>query len=431
MNARQFLLCSVNIRNKKAWSEFSIATAAKRKAELLLSDWEPLDEEHLRYKESVVRDFCYRDALRYARNFHLLSCKTINHAEILSREIGCLTLTGRDVSLIVDTHGNFLFIICYQLTSRPETNALDAIDTLFKNRSVIDNIGDRDWYIETQCSVKTEIARYVNKALGTNELSADKIELNSDAAFPLFVADAEGPANFGSLFSNEENIEQRTENSPLSRDYSGSYFHIGWNYTLVLGFPREVNEHIFALLTKMQMSYYKFRYYKEHFEETFNDLFRNEQMIDSSKVDYFDRLQLNYRDFLSNYYKFKLGLFPKFYTEMDRVEKLWHVDKDMELMSGTFAAQAEFVNKKHSDISQKTERKQNQALNVIALLQILAFMSVIYDSLQFKGQWPALFNSAVAFIALSLTIIVWHYLDILRIVKIVGKLILARFWKTR
>ena len=162
-------------------------------------------------------------------------------------------------------------------------------------------------------------------------------------------------------------------------------------------------------MTKMQMSYYKFRYYKEYFNEAFSDLFKNARKIDSDKVDFFDRLQLNYHDFVTNYYKFKLGLFPKFNVEMDKVEKLWHMDKDMELMEKTFAAQAEFVKKKYNDITQEVNDKQNRALAIIALVQIIGFLSVIYDCVELNGKSNVLFGWSLAFVTtIIVALIVRH-----------------------
>lgn len=410
MNARQFLLCSIDIKDKKIWSELITATGSMREQELLAGGWEFFNEDHFHYDESTDHDFNYRNALRYARNFNLLSSTAIDQTETFSRKLENLTVNGRDASLIVDYHGNFLFIVCYRITPDPNSNVQNVIESLFRNRSVVNNVGDHDWYNRTEQAIKKEVAMYVNKILGAGDLSAERIVLNPDAAFPLFISEADASENIHDLFYNEENIEQRSRKSPLSQDYDGSYFHVGWNYTLALGFPREVNEHIFSLMTKMQMSYYKFRYYKDYFNETFNDLFKNARNIDSKKVDFFDRLQLNYHDFITNYNKFKLGLFPKFHVEMDKVEKLWHMDKDMDLMEKIFAAQAEFVNKKYNDINQEINDKQNQALTIIAFVQVIAFLSVIYDSVELKEKDINLFWVSLAFvITILVTLIARHY----------------------
>lgn len=418
MNAKQFLLCSINIKDKKVWSELITATGSMNEKELLVDGWELFNEEQVRYNESSVHDFNYRNSLLYSRNFSLLSSTVINHSESLTKEFESISVNHRDVTLIVDYHGNFLFIIAYQAIMKQDADVSDAIKSFFRNRSIIDNVGDRDWYNQTEQAVKLEVAKYVNKVLEASKLNPDKIELNPDAAFPLFMSDAATQVNLQDLFNNEENIKQRSERNPLSEDYDGSFFHVGWNYTLAINYPREVNEHIFSLMTKMQMSYYKFRYYKDYFDEAFNDLFKNAQNIDSDKVDFFDRIQLNYFDFLSNYYKFKLGLFPKFYDEMDRVEKLWHMDKDMELMDKTFNAQAEFVNKKYNEISQEINDKQNQALNIIAFVQIIAFLSVIYDSIMFEAAKPTFFWVSLLSVVLLLVILVIRYIRIGKVRKL-------------
>jgi len=410
MNAIQFLLCSVDIKDKKIWSELITATGVKHENELLADGWELFNEDHFHYVESSDYDFNYRNALRYARNFRLLSNTAINHSESLTKELDSISVNHRDASLMVDYHGNFLFIICYQATLKPSADVRGAIDNLCWNRSVIDNVGDRDWYNQTEQSVKTEVAKYVNKILGASKLEPDKIELNPDAAFPFFVSEAAAPENLHDQFRNEENKRQRSEKSLLSEDYEGSYFHVGWNYTLALRFPREVNENIFALMTKMQMSYYKFRYYKRYLNEAFNDLIENTQSIDSEKVDFLDRLKFNYNDFLANYYKFKQGLFPKFNEEMERVEKLWNIDIDMALMNKIFADQAEFVNKKYNDINQTINERQRRTLNVIALAQVMAFLSVIYDSVEFEGKTPDLFwVSLFSVVSLLVALIFIHY----------------------
>jgi len=140
------------------------------------------------------------------------------------------------------------------MENRTEDNILRTIKSLFKGRSIIENIGDSEWINQVNHDVKKEVVHYVNTVLGKDSLNINRVELSTDAAFPLFVSEVKSEEAFSDLFANEENSEQRSKTNVLSEDYTGSYFHVGWNYTLALGFPTEVNDQIFSLMAKMQMS---------------------------------------------------------------------------------------------------------------------------------------------------------------------------------
>lgn len=134
---------------------------------------------------------------------------------------------------------------------------------------------DSDWYLNFARQVKCEIVEYANSITKSENLLASEVELNPDAAFPLFYSDAPALPSLPDLFKNEESLEQRTRSNPLSAEYEDSFFHVGWNYILALKFPINVNENIFAIMSKMQMSYYKFRYYKEYFNGVYTDILKN------------------------------------------------------------------------------------------------------------------------------------------------------------
>jgi hypothetical protein len=416
----QFLLCSVDIKDKKIWSELITATGGKNENAHNSDGWELINQDHYNYKENSEFDFNYRIALSHARNFQILLSKTIEHSEPFSKELDAVYVNHRDASLIVDYHGNFLFIICYRATLKSGVDVNKSVNNFCANRSVIDNIDDNDWYRQMVQSVKCEVAKYVNKVLGRDGLGRDglgreeldpaKIDIKTDAAFPLFFSEAIKSENLNDQFRNEENKRQRSEISLLSEDYEGSYLHVGWNYTLALRFPQEVNENIFVIMTKMQMSYYNIRFYKRYFNQAFNDIFENTKYIDSDKVDFFDRLKFNYNDFLANYYKFKRGLFPKYNEEMEKVEALWSINKDMDLMEKMFMTQAEFVNKKYSEINQAISERQRRTLNLIALAQVMSFLTVIHDSIEFESKTPDLFFLSLASVSLLLVaIVLMHY----------------------
>lgn len=93
------------------------------------------------------------------------------------------------------------------------------------------------------------------------------------------------------------------------------------------------------------------------------------------------------------------------------MEKLWNIDKDTELLEKTFEAQSEFVNKKYSEANKRLNDKQNQALNIIALLQVAAFVSVIYDSLTFKEKWPTEFYTVLSLISISVVGVISLYVS--------------------
>lgn len=380
-HSRLFLLCAVDIKDQKAWADLTTKAAIQADS-LFENTWKKLDRATCKYHESPESDFDFRQALDEARNFAPSLNRQIDASEVLNKTCHGIDIKQRDSALIMDEHGHFLFILSYQL-SFDSQDALPAIHRLFRNRSVIDNLGQGDFFREMQKQVAQEIVNYVNRLAAPKTLSPDNVELNANAVFPLLFSDTSAPENIQALFKNEENKAQRMESSPLGADYDGAFFHVGWNYTLALRFPREVNEQLFVILTKMQLSYYVFRHYKEYFEKTIKDLAKTSEAIDYEVVAFFDRLRIGYQGYFSQYAKFKLGLYPKYFVELEAVEKLWHVDRDIDLMSELFATQTEFVNKKHRDLTDRINLQQQRTLGAIAILQILALMSVSYDAFQF------------------------------------------------
>ncbi|MBS1140469.1 MAG: hypothetical protein H6R13_1922 [Proteobacteria bacterium] len=379
--ARLFLLWSIRIKKKKEWADLTSCAVANPTGPAA-NLWRKMDVVSCKYQESSDKGLDYRSALDQARNFSPFVSRSIDEFDSLEKNCAGVLISGRDISLIRDEHGNFLLILAYSL-SFEISNALSAVSRLFKNRGVLENLGEAEVFEKAQALAKAEIALYAEGLLGEPCLSLEDIELHADAAFPLLISECPAPANIESLFLNEENKVQRTEKSPLALDYESSFFHVGWNYTLAFSLPREVNEQVFVIMAKMQMSYYTFRYYKEYFEEAISDLADSADYIDHEVVDFFDRLKIGYQGFLSQYTKFKLGLYPKYFAEFEKIEALWHIDKDIQLISELLTSQTEFVNKRHSLLAERLSTRQQKTLALIAMLQVLAFMSVFFDSYQF------------------------------------------------
>lgn len=411
MIGKQFLLCSIDIKEKDVWAELINSSESIEEKDIATQEWHLRKQENVNYcKNTVKDDMHYRDALEKSRNLDLLWNENIETCVHLNKSFDEFEVTKRETSLVVDYHGNFLLLICYTI-SYQKSSLKQLADILFKNREIVRNLGDTEWFYDFQSHVKDEVCKYVHAITKKTKLRNDEVVLNDDAAFPLLFADSDGNDDLSELFRNEESFEQRSKGNTLSADYPNSFFHVGWNYTLAVNFPIDVQENIFCLMTKMQMSYYKFRYYKEYFNEVFSDILKNSGTIDSQRVDFFDKLKLNYKVFLANHFKFKYGLYPKYCQVMEGVEKLWNIDKETELLEKTFEAQSEFVNKKYSEANRRLNDKQNQALNIIALLQVAAFVSVIYDSLAFEEKWPTEFYTVLSLISISVIAVISLYIS--------------------
>ncbi|GGW89247.1 hypothetical protein [Alteromonas halophila] len=411
MIAKQFLLCSVDIKEKGVWAELVNSSESMEEKDVATQEWHLRKQQNVNFCKHVVKEeMQYRDALEKSRNLDLLWNENVETCVDLNKSFAGFDIVKRETSLVVDYHGNFLFVICYTI-SYQDLSVKELAKEIFKNREITTNLGDSEWLYAFQDLVKEEVCKYVHAITKQTKLHSDNVILNNDAAFPLLFADSVQDEDLSELFRNEESSEQLAKGNALSADFTNSFFHVGWNYTLAVNFPYDVQENVFALMTKMQMSYYKFRYYKEYFNEVFTDILKNSEAIDSQRVDFFDKLKLNYKVFLANYFKFKYGLYPKYCQVMEGVERLWNIDKDTELLEKTFEAQSEFVNKKYSEANQRLNDKQNQALNIIALLQVAAFVSVIYDSLAFEEKWPNEFYTVLSLISISVIAVISLYVS--------------------
>jgi hypothetical protein len=294
-----------------------------------------------------------------------------------------------DVYLISDEYCNFFLLYEMKIElAKNHPNINNVVVKLLRNRNLYKNLNLEALNIE----IKQNVLMVIQNVLAKLSIHADiktRYKVTVDASFPLIFIDGfvlEYPEN---IFKEEENIDQRTNNSKICQDYENGYFHIGWNYGIIQNLSDKKNNKILIIMIYMQMFYYQMRFYKKYFQKKINTLLMLKD-VKEKEVEKFEKLKISYYKHYLDYNTYKNGLCPMYYEEFDRLEKLWHIDKDISIINEIFTVQNNYMNKKYQMINEKTNKKINTGLAVIAVLQIAAIYGITKDFIELKNNFPDL-----------------------------------------
>lgn len=322
------------------------------------------------------------------------------HREI-SREIteGKSTVA----SLIMDD--NLKFLVAFEIECTRYEDAGTFIVESLKNRSPIQNLGLSGWSDKVLEEAKTAALDIVGKCAQSIGLSVPLgASFILDSFYPLVMSDESDQMDMSGLFSNEESILERT-NSPLCRENKDSFVRIGWNYALSMGLnDATANLKIISFLLFLQSYYYQMRFYKLYFLNKLEDLIVQKE-ISKTESETFARLKISYHKFTLHFMNYKTGLNPKYYSEFEHVEALWHLNDDMEIIDRAFEIQNERADKLYQATIEKDNETQNLALKLITVLQIFGIYSIYYDGLQLTKE-PISYFQGATLLALLLSVVI-------------------------
>lgn len=322
------------------------------------------------------------------------------------RELSRFAGEGRSAvaSLIVDD--NLKFLVAFEIECSGYTDSDTFIIESLKNRSPIENLGLSGWSDEVLDQAKTAALEIVGKCTRSIGLS---VPLGGsflpDSFYPLVVSDEAAHRDMSELFSNEESSPERS-NSALCGDHKDAFLRIGWNYALSMGLnDATVNLKMISFLLFLQSYYYQMRFYKLYFLNKLEDLIIQKEMS-KEESEMFAGLKISYHKFTLHFMNYKTGLNPKYYSEFEKVEVLWHLNDDMKIIDRAFEIQNERADKLYQATVEKDNSTQNLALKLITVLQIFGIYSIYYDGLQLAKEPISYFQGATLLTVLVSVLII-------------------------
>jgi hypothetical protein len=322
------------------------------------------------------------------------------YLEISHNTIGEISTVA---SLIVDD--NLKFLVAFEIECTGYTDAGNFIYESLKNRSPIENLGLSGWSDEVLAKAKTvvlDIMGQCAKSVGVSAPVGASFVL--DSFYPLAVSDEAVQMDMTELFSNEESGAEQSHSS-LGSDNKDAFVRIGWNYALSLGLnDATANLKIISFLLFLQSYYYQMRFFKLYFLNKLEDLIVQKE-ISKTESETFARLKISYHKFTLHFMNYKTGLNPKYYSEFEKVELLWHLKDDMEIIDRAFEIQNDRADKLYQATVEKDNDTQNLALKLITVLQIFGIYSIYYDGLQLSKE-PISYFKGATLLAVILSVVI-------------------------
>ncbi len=280
------------------------------------------------------------------------------------------------------------------------------IEKIFNSKDVIGMFGLTELYYKANSICLDIIHTLLSKI--SIEINAKRcFKITKDSGYPLLIANGLDKIQYNNIFSKQENYNQRHNNSAICKDFKDSYIHLGWDYSVVTNVSQAINQSLFCAVTYLQMYYYQLRFYKKFFIQNIDKLSKV-QIINEYDVEKFEQLKLTYQRYLLKYKTYKSGLTPIIYEEFVKVENLWHINEDIDLIQSTFVVQKEYIDKKYQISNEKLNKSVNFGLAIIALLQIATIFSTALDFFELKRKYPAMYINTF-YIILILTIMLLPY----------------------
>jgi len=343
-------------------------------------EWECLDKEDA-YMNNISGNLDIKDSILRERNLNPQMYKNLINPLKLKYKTFSLNL---DAKLIVNEKHNFLIIFEFIFTDLDFEDCDNFIKNIMHDRNLFEETNTKDFYSKVQMKSMHIINNIITKVLNSNRTFISEKNFTIDSSYPLiFINEFKHNNDLSQLFSNEEDIEQRSTSALITKEYKNSFIHIGWNYGILKDIPKNVSQKYLCMLIFLQLTYYLLRFYKNYFQKRIQTL-SNKHIFNEEEVKKFDKLKILYHKEYLGYKTYKSGLFPKYYKEFINIEILWHMEEDTSFIEKTFEVQNEYINKHFQLETDKTNRNLNYGIAIIGLIQIFAIYGIFNDYVSLK-----------------------------------------------
>lgn len=306
--------------------------------------------------------------------------------------------------LIVNEQHNFLMLFEFNFKKLDFEYCSPFIEKLMNDRNLFAITNTDNYYNKVKVKSLEIINDFVTKTLNNNDLCINENNFTMDSSYPLiFINGFFKDEPLTHLFAHEENSEQRDTSSLITKEYTNSFVHIGWNYGIVKDLPKNLSQKYLCMLIFLQLTYYQLRFYKNYFQKRIQGL-SSQRSFQEKEIKNFDKLKILYHKEYLGYKTYKSGLYPKLYNEFTNIEILWHMEEDTSFIEKTFEVQNEYINKHFQLETDKTNRNLNYGIAIIGLIQIFAIYGIFNDYVSLKKETD--FSNYLNYATLSIEIIV-------------------------
>jgi hypothetical protein len=383
-----------------------IASSQSETESSICSSWTPLDGKIVCLHDASNHDLNILDALSKERNLSFRK-----KSDFCSSVTGTIFEHPYEITahLIVDQHFNFLVLFNCAIECE-DSAASGLLSTLLENRIPITALGQQEFSSEVVQRALNVVTDELKKPFDKKYKLEGSYEFTVDSAYPIVFMGSQEAHDFSKYLKNEENIEQRSVSSLIASDYKNGYLHLGWNYSFSKNLPENINNSVFCMMVRLQLYYYQIVFFKKFFQKKISLLTGNNK-IGNADVENYEHLQMAYNRMHLDYKTYKSGLYPKLYCEFEEVERLWHLDKDEELIKEIFTLQKDFIDKKYKTKIERFAARQSFALNLLAVLNVFGIFGLWFNYNEMKEKYSHDFDASVAvticLFVLILPLILW------------------------
>lgn len=378
-----------------------IAATQPQKELAICSSWPLLDNKAVHFHDAPSNNLNIIDALTQERNLSLRRKDDFYHTvsgDILGEAYEIST------HLVVDQHLNFLVLFECAIKC-DEVDLIDAIlSILLKERNPIQELKQESFAEKVVQHAISIITEELKKYFSNSHRLENSYCFTIDSSYPIVFIDSKEIIDCVKYLKNEENIVQRSASSLIASEYKNAYLHLGWNYSFSQNLPENINNSIFSMMVRLQLYYYQMVFFKKYFQNKITLLMANKR-IGNSDVQNFDDLQMAYNRMRLDYKTYKSGLYPKLYCEFEEVEKLWHLDKDDEIINEIFILQKEFIEKKYKIKIEKIAARQSFALNFLAVINVFGIFGLWLNFDEMKVKFHSDFSASIIVTLVSLVLV--------------------------
>ncbi len=296
-----------------------------------------------------------------------------------------IRVTKLEHHLFHDSHAFFCLVTEVEMAYARDLPGQQALSAIFHERRMFDNLGIRACIGKTRDAACAKVAELVSTPAAA--VAADRIRFRDDDTLP-FIMFADAGDIDRRHFGNEEIIASVRTEEALAGDYPGAFFYPGWNYTVASRLPREVLLNLLQMMLAAQAFYASLGYLKAYFSRELARTVRYRNRIGRRHVDTAEEVQLAFYNLLARFNTYRNHLFPKYHDELDRLMHRWHCDCDIEDIKEYIELNIQAKQRIQSASIELQNKRQNQALTFIALVQIISIYGAFTDGVSlFLHRW--------------------------------------------
>ncbi|QCF27207.1 hypothetical protein [Hydrocarboniclastica marina] len=280
-------------------------------------------------------------------------------------------------NLFYDEDGCFLVVTEVDMAFAPDSDSESICKYVLARREVFANLGLVD-YME---GIFRQAEAAVHEVVSAREkkFPKDGVRFSQECTLPLLVSEAEMSNGVLERFRNEESLKSISCREGIDSEYPEAFFHPGWNYTVALNLPPQVCLNLLQIMIRCQCLFFCLGYFKTYFQDEFRIASDRRHIMGHREVEEADRVRLAFHDLSARYFAFQNKLFPKYHDEAVRLLQRWHCYDDLENIEKYIDLNFQAKERLHNTNLERQNEKQNYALALIAVFQVLAIFGALSD----------------------------------------------------